>query len=424
MKSFKYGLIVFSWAIAFTLAARAGELPQAAPDEVGIVGAKLERTKAVIKDMIDKKQTAGVVTLVARRGKIVALDAAGMMDMEAGKPMQLDTIFRIYSMTKPITTVAAAILWEEGRFQLDDPVSKYLPEFKDLRVYAGNGSPPVPLKREVTIRDLMRHTSGLTYGLFGNTAVDQLYMKNKILDPENSLSEMVAKVHTMPLLYQPGTRFNYGVSTDVLGRLVEVISGKTLDEFFQERVLTPLDMKDTGFFVPEEKLSRFAANYGPDEKTGLRVIDAPVTSRYRTRPKLLSGGGGLLSTARDYARLCQMLLNGGELEGTRLLRKETVQQMTTNQLPPEAVPISLSLLKRPGVGFGLGFSVRVAKSAAEPGADRIGEYGWGGYASTHFWISPRDELFVVLLQQYTPFTPRLESALKPIIYDAIVNGAH
>ena len=205
---------------------------EAPPEEVGISSAKLERAKAVIKDMVAKKQTAGVVALVARRGKVVALDATGMMDIEAGKPMQTDTIFRIYSMSKPITTVAAAILWEEGRFQLDDPVSKYLPEFKHLRVFAGSGKDPLPLKREVTIRDLMRHTSGLTYGLFSETPVDKIYREKNVLNRGSSLAEMVAKLGKIPLLYQPGTHFHYSVSTDVLGRLVEVVSGKTLDDFF------------------------------------------------------------------------------------------------------------------------------------------------------------------------------------------------
>ena len=423
MKPFKYVLFSCLCFVTLALAVRADELPQAPPEEVGISSAKLEHAKAAIKDMVDKKQTAGVVALVARRGKVVALDATGMMDIEAGKPMQTDTIFRIYSMSKPITTVAAAILWEEGRFQLDDPVSKYLPEFKHLHVFAANRRNPLPLKREVTIRDLMRHTSGLTYGLFSETGVDKIYREKKVLDRGSSLAEMVAKLGNIPLLYQPGTHFHYSVSTDVLGRLVEVVSGKTLDDFFQERIFTPLDMKDTAFFVPEDKVARFAANYGPDPKGGLKVIEATATSPFRSKPKLLSGGGGLCSTARDYARFCQMLLNGGVLDGTRLLHKETVQQMTSNQLPAEAMPISLGPLKRQGVGFGLGFSVCVAKTA-DPGSAVVGEYGWGGAASTHFWISPHDEMFVVLLQQYMPFTLRLETTLKPIIYDAIVNGAH
>jgi CubicO group peptidase (beta-lactamase class C family) len=198
-----------------------------------------------------------------------------------------------------------------------------------------------------------------------------------------------------------------------------VVSGKPLDEFFQERIFRPLDMKDTGFFVPEDKLARLAANYGPGDKGGLQIIDAPAQSRYRTRPKLLSGGGGLVSTARDYLRFCQMLVQGGDLQGTRLLRPETVRQMTTNQLPKEALPLRILDTTMPGVGFGLGFSVRLADVKPELGVP--GEYGWGGAASTHFWIAPKQELVVILLQQYMPFTPRLETALKPILYEGLKN---
>jgi CubicO group peptidase (beta-lactamase class C family) len=433
MKLAKYVALCWLYVALAAASVRAQEAPRGVPEEVGLSSAKLDRALAVAKDMVDKKQTAGVVSLIMRRGKVARLDTVGMMDIDAGKPMQPDTIFRIYSMTKPITTVAAAILWEEGRFQLDDPVSKYLPEFKNLRVYAGKGKEPEALKREVTIRDLMRHTSGLTYGVFTNTGVDAMYRDKKVLDPSSTLADMVAKLSTIPLLYQPGTHFHYGVSTDVLGRLVEVVSGKPFDEFLQERIFKPLDMKDTGFFVPQDKLARFAANYGPvgnvdplavirgSVPPGLKCIEAPATSRFRSKPKLLSGGGGLVSTARDYGRFCQMVLNGGELNGTRLLHKETVEQMTSNQLPPEAMPLSMSGFKREGVGFGLGFSVRVAKNDAEPGASSVGEYGWGGAASTHFWISPRQELVVILLQQFMPFTQRLEAAVKPIIYDAIVD---
>lgn len=276
MRSSKSGILL-ALLLAWTAGtARAAELPQARPEEVGIARAQLERGKAIVQAMVDKKETAGVVTLVARHGKVVQLDAQGLMDIEAGKPMQPDTIFRIYSMTKPITTIAAILLWEEGRFQLDDPVAKYLPELKGLRVHAGKGNETVAAQREMTIRDLMRHTSGLTYGVFGNTPVDQLYKEKQVLDPDSSLAEMVKKIGKLPLLHQPGTQFHYSVSTDVLGRLVEVVSGKPLDEFFQERIFRPLDMKDTGFFVPEDKLARLAANYGPGDKGGLRVIDAPA----------------------------------------------------------------------------------------------------------------------------------------------------
>jgi CubicO group peptidase (beta-lactamase class C family) len=416
MRAIRHVSLVCCFFLCAAMAAFAEELPRATPEEAGFSAPKLEKVKATVQAMIDKKETAGVLTIVARHGKIAQLETFGKMDIEADKPMQPDTIFRIYSMSKPITTTAAMMLFEEGRFQLDDPVSKYLPEFKGVRVYAGEGKEPIAPDRDMTIRDLMRHTSGLTYGLFGNSPVDKMYTAAKLFEAD-SLADMVQKISKQPLLYQPGTHFNYSVSTDVLGRLVEVISGKSLDEFFQERIFTPLDMKDTAFFVPEEKLARFAANYGPDEKKGLKVIDEPAKSRYRARPKILSGGGGLLSTARDYLRFCQMILNGGELQGIRLLKTETVQQMTTNQLPAEAMPINLGGNKQAGVGFGLGFSVREKGNVVLGAQD--GEYGWGGAASTHFWISPKQELIVVALQQYMPFSLKLELALKPVINAAI-----
>jgi CubicO group peptidase (beta-lactamase class C family) len=420
MKTLKHALVCWALFAGWAATACAEDSPRSLPEAVGLSSAKLERIRSVVQAMVDKNEVAGAVTVVARRGKVVHWETFGKMDIDSGKAMQPDTIFRIYSMSKPITTVAALLLWEEGRFQLDDPVSKFLPEFAGLRVHTGTGNDTVEAKREATVRDLMRHTSGLTYGLFSDTPVDRLYRQRLVLsDPKDSLSDLMAKLGKLPLLNQPGTRFQYSVSTDVLGRLVEVVSGTPLDAFFQERIFKPLDMKDTGFFVPEGKIARFAANYGPAEKGGLKVIDAPAQSRFRNRPRLLSGGGGLVSTARDYLRFCQMLVNGGELQGTRLLRAETVQQMASNQLPAEAMPLSL-VMPRPGLGFGLGFSVRVAKSILDPAAIP-GEYGWGGAASTHFWISPRHGLIVLALQQFMPYTSRLEASLKPIVYDSITD---
>ena len=415
--------VLGKWALcglAVVLAARpaaADELPMSPPEKVGLDGAKLDRAKAAVQAMVDKKEIAGAVVAVARHGKLARLDAVGRMDVEKDRAMRPDAIFRVYSMTKPITTVAAMILSEEGRLGLDDPVAKYLPEFRELRVHAGE-SGTAEAKRAMTVRDLMRHTSGLTYGVFGETPVDRLYRDNKVMAPGDSLAELVAKLGKLPLLHQPGTRFHYSVSTDVLGRVVEVASGKPLDEFFAERIFKPLDMRDTGFSVPADKMDRFTTNYGPGEKGGLKATDAPATSRYRQKPKFLSGGGGLVSTARDYVRFCQMLAGEGALPGTRLLRPETVRAMTRNHLPDEAMPLGVGGAKRPGVGFGLGFSVRVAPDKSEP-AGVVGEYGWGGAASTHFWISPKHNLVVVALQQYMPYNSRLENTLKPIIYEAV-----
>jgi CubicO group peptidase (beta-lactamase class C family) len=421
MKSLTRRLALCSLIVALSCAVRAGEIPQAAPQSAGISVTQLASAEKAVKDLVDKKEFAGAITLVARGGKIVEWQSVGMMDLAKNKPMQKDTIVRIYSMTKPITTVAAMMLNEEGKFQLDDPVSKYLPELKGLRVYVGPGDKTEPARREITIRDLMRHSSGFTYGLFGDSTVDHMYLKKNLLDRNISLQEFVSRLSTLPLKYQPGTKFNYSVSVDVLGRLVEVVSGQTLDAFFSERIFKPLDMVDTGFYVPAEKVDRFAVNYGPDRNGGLRVVDDPEKSPYLKPPKFFSGGGGLVSTARDYARFCQMMLNGGELEGTRLLKAETVAAMTRNQLPAEALPMampSLTAVPDKSLGFGLGFGVRTTASTSDPSAI-AGEYFWGGYASTGFVICPRDQTVIITLAQFLPLKTKLTDTFKRGVDESI-----
>jgi CubicO group peptidase (beta-lactamase class C family) len=395
------------------------ELPTAKPAEVGLSAEKLARVGSAVQALVADQKVAGAITMVARQGKIVYFEATGKRDIDADLPMERDTILRFYSMSKPVTSCAIMMLVEDGKIGLDDPVSKHLPEFKDTKVYVrvnGDGFETESAKREPTVRDLLRHTAGLTYGLFGNTPIDAKYNSVGVLTPTSTLTDMTKKLGALPLLYQPGTKWNYSVATDVLGRIVEVASSKSLDEFFAERIFRPLDMRDTGFFVPADKLARFAATHGISDAK-LTVTDSPATSAFRNRPTLLSGGGGLVSTARDYMRFCQMVAAGGELNGKRLLRAETVQEMTKNQLPDEAFPIAFGPIQRPGVGFGLGFSVQVNRDPLS--ANRVGEFGWGGAASTHFWISPKDELVVIALQQFMPFSMRLEQAIKPIVYDAI-----
>jgi CubicO group peptidase (beta-lactamase class C family) len=398
--------------------ARAGELPEATPKDVGLSAAKLERVKNLVQTAVDKHQTAGAVVLIARHGKVAYLQTFGHLSAKADKPMPPDAIFRIYSMTKPITTAAALMLYEEGKFTLDDPVSPYLPELKGLRVHTGKGDETVEAKCEMTIRDLMRHTAGLTYGMPNGTAVDKMYMAKGIDGPDLSLEEMVATLGKLPLQDQPGTRFQYSISTDVLARLIEVHSGKPIDEFLQDRIFRPLDMRDTGFIVPDDKLSRFAASHQLGDKGVLEVIDNPTTSRYRTRRKYLSGGGGLVSTARDYARFCQMLLNGGELQGVRILRPDTVKEMTRNQLPVAALPMRIGGFALPGLGFGLGVSVRLDTNASTPDP-AAGEFGWNGAASTYFWVAPKSEMVVIVLQQVQPYNYMLQMELQPAIYAAI-----
>lgn len=395
----------------------AGELPEVKPSDVGMSAKKLADVDTAVNALVTRKRLAGAIVMVARHGKVVLHKSYGQMDIEARKPMRNDTIVRIYSMTKAITSVAALILHDEGKLDLDAPVSKYIGAFKGLEVYGKEGN--VKPRREMIVKDLMRHTSGLTYGFFGNTPVDKMYREVKVMDRDSSLDVMCGKLGKIPLAYQPGKDWRYSLSVDVLGRVVEVVSKKSLDKFFAEHIFKPLDMKDTGFFVPDSKIDRFAANYNSDRKGKLTIKDAPKTSRYRKIPAHLSGGGGMVSTARDYMRFLVMIANGGELHGVRLLKTDTVKLMTTNQLPKGVGWIRLGY-HRIGIGFGLGLSVRVKSSDLEK-ASKVGECGWGGAASTHFWISPADGLAVVTLEQIQPYSHQTEAAVKGIIYDAIEN---
>ncbi len=401
----------------------AGELVRAKPESVGMSSEKLALITSVMQKKVENGNIAGAITIVARHGKIVYWEAVGLADLNTKKPMNPDALVRMYSMSKPITSVAVLMLVEQGKLGLDEPLAKYLPAFEKVQVFQELKDGELLLekpKRPISIRDLLRHTSGLTYGFFGNTPIDLQYRKADVLSLDSTLADAAIKLSEIPLLYQPGTRFNYSVSTDVLGRVVEVASGQAFDQFLKQHILTPLEMKDTGFFVPENKLNRFTANHGYELTGALRVTEAPQQSRYRKAPKLFSGGGGLVSSAEDYLRFCQMLLNEGELNGKRLLKKETVQAMTQNQLPKSAYPIDLNGPRR-GVGFGLGFSVVVEKTNYTQ-LSHLGEYGWGGAASTHFWVSPKDDLAVVVLTQLMPFTYQMENAVKPLVYDAILDA--
>jgi CubicO group peptidase (beta-lactamase class C family) len=407
-------LVALASVLLFLARAGAEEIARTTPEEMGLSAVKLDQVKTSVQNMVDEQRTSGAVVLVARRGKIVYVESIGKMDLATGKAMRPDAIFRMYSMTKPITSVAALMLADDGKLALDDAVSQYLPKFEGLRVHTGKGDETVPADREMTVRDLLRHTSGLTYGFLGDTAVDRLYRANKIGDREDTLADLVRKLGKLPLEHQPGEHFNYSYSTDVLARVVEVAGGQPFDEFLLERIFRPLDMRDTGFAVPDDKSDRFTASHRRG-KDGLEVGDAAETSLFREKPKFLSGGGGLVSTARDYLRFCQMLLNGGEFQGKRLLRAETVRAMTTNQLPPEALPMKVGGVPLAGVGFGLGVAVRLED---KPDA-AAGEYSWGGAADTAFWIAPRPELVVIVLQQLQPATSELQLALRPVIYGAI-----
>jgi CubicO group peptidase (beta-lactamase class C family) len=393
----------------------AAELPTVNPAEVGLSGQALSRVDAKMEELIKDEKLAGGIVVIARKGKIAHFKPYGLRDKEAKLSMEKDTIFRIYSMTKAITSVAALMLHEEGKLGLDDPLSKFFPTLKDLKVHTKDGL--VALKREPTVSDLMRHTAGLTYGKTKISAVDQAFKQAKMLDRNLAIKPMMSGMSSVPLVFQPGTDWRYGCATDVLGGVIEVASGQKLDTFFQERIFKPLGMKDTGFFVPKDKVERFAVNYNyKDER--LSVKDATKTSKYLENPTFLSGGGGLCSTADDYARFLLMVSNGGKLGKERLLKKKTVRLMTTDQVPKGGGWVTFGEQIREGVGFGLGFSVRVKMSDWDPDG-RVGEYGWGGAASTHYWISPKDDLVVLTLEQVMPYSFNTEFAIKGLIYDAL-----
>ncbi len=404
----------------------------AAPHDVGLSVEGLERITATAQKFIDDEKLAGAVTIVGRRGKVAHFEAYGMMDIEVGKPMQRDTIFRIYSMTKPTAAVGVMMLCEEGKLELDAPASNYMPEFSDMKVVVDPDADEVEgvdAEREMTVRDLLRHSSGLPGAalyMTNKSALGVLYREAGLHRlHEGNLQDMVEKLGTIPLLYQPGTKWHYSISADVLGRLIEIVSSQSFDVFLAERIFEPLGMEDTAFYVPADKIDRFSGMYGPSPDGGLQSVEAAAggTGNYSATsfielPKLLSAGGGLVSTASDFMRFCLMLSNKGTLAGKRLLKAESVELMTRNQLPEHLIPLD----KKPddrysGLGFGLGVSVRVYQTDWVP-ASQIGEYGWIGGTSTEFWISPRDELVAITLAQHMPFS-ELSETVKPLVYEAL-----
>jgi CubicO group peptidase (beta-lactamase class C family) len=402
------------------------------PESVGLSKDRLERiTRHLENRYIRPGKIAGCLTLVARKGEVAYQAALGSMDLERGKAMAEDTIFRIYSMSKPITSVALMMLYEEGAFELSTPVHKFIPEWKNLRVYRQGRYPNFLTEscaRPMTIRDLFTHMSGLTYGFMERTNVDSAYRRLKLggAEPGATLADMVQKLSELPLEFSPGTAWNYSVSTDILGHLVEVISGQRFDDFLEERVFARLGMIDTGFSVPGEKIDRFAANYARGPKKELRLEDDPQDSPYGREVTFFSGGGGLVSTANDYLRFCQMLQNGGELEGQRILGRKTIELMTCNHLPGDADLTEFSIglfgeVEFEGTGFGLGFSVNQGPQRA--GAiGSAGEFAWGGAASTIFWIDPKEELTVIFMTQLMPSrTFNFRGQLKSIVYSSIVD---
>lgn len=387
-------------------------LPHATPEDVGLSTAGLARLGSVMRGEIERGRVPGAVALVARRGRLAYFESYGRRDPRSPDPMARDSIFRIYSMTKPIVSVAAMMLWEEGRFLLSDPIDKYLPELGRPKVAVVRGAEIelVDAERPITIQDLLRHTSGLTYEFRGSGPVHKMYMAERIYSRNQSNADQVAALAKLPLLHQPGTKWEYSRSTDVLGRLIEVLSGLTLGEYLQRHIFAPLGMVDTAFYVPAAGHGRLAEAFAKDPDTGAGVQLINV----QDAPKFESGGGGLVSTAGDYARFLQMLLNGGRLDGVRFLSRKTLELMTADHLGPITGAPDLLL---PGYGFGLGFAVRLQPGIAHvPGS--VGQYFWGGLAGTTFWVDPAEALFAIMLIQGPGQRDYFRNLFRDLVYAA------
>ena len=383
-------------------------LPMAAPEDVGVSAERLQEIAPTLQGYVDKGQLPGFLTVIARKGKIAHFETIGMRDVENKKPVEPDTIFRIYSMSKPITSVAVMVLYDEGRLQLDDPVEMYIPAFKDMKVYNKEQTETHAAKNKMTVKHLLTHTSGLTYG-WGDKPIDKLYGELKIFKRGSGLAEMAEKLGDIPLVFEPGERWNYGVSTDVLGYLVEVVSDMPFEEFLQTKIFKPLGMVDTAFSVPQVKVERFAALYRPTEEGGLRLArNAPLANDDVSF--FPSGGGGLVSTAADYLRFCQMLLNGGELDGVRILKSDTVELMRYphHQYGKDGA-------------FGLGFHV-VTRKDDDKNKRSTGAYSWGGAAATTFWIDPEKELIGILMTQLMNNRYPFQGEFRKFTYQALLDA--
>jgi CubicO group peptidase (beta-lactamase class C family) len=418
MKKYRFLQLNLAWIfiamVTLGLSSQASELTAVAPSEVGMSAKKLEKVSETVNGLIEKKRLAGASVIIARKGQVCFFETYGKMDIERDKAMTKDAIFRIYSMSKAITTSAVMQLVEQGKISPDDPIGKFIPEMKEMTVFTKDGIKPA--KNPITVAQLMTHTSGLVYrdkGEYGRILSDA-----KALDKKNTLKQMVEKMGSSPVKFEPGTDWEYGSSIDVLGRLVEVVAEQPFEDYMAEKIFKPLAMEDTAFYVPKDKVSRFAANYTSDKKGKLTLRDDPEKSPYLNKPNLPSGGGGLVGTISDYMRFLLALRNGGELNGKRFLKEETVKLMRENHVSKEVGWIKFGSQVRDGVGYGFGFSVCVEPSKFDS-ARKVGDYGWGGAASTHYWVSPKDDLVVVTMEQTMPYDFMLETALKPLISAAV-----
>jgi len=418
------------------------------PDDFGMSPKRLERIRGWLRSHVEAERLAGASVLINKGGQNIYYQTAGYRDLESRKPIEPDTIFRIYSMTKPITTLAAMMLYEEGVFQLDDPIARFLPKFEKMDMLVGGDAdnPQLePARSLITMRQLMTHTSGLTYDFFKTSAVDALYRENGITfsSAKGSLADMVRRLAEQPLLFHPGDRWNYGFSTDVLGRVIEVMSGMPLDCFFKERIFEPLGMTDTAFRVDDARVDRFAANYTsdsrplppaigpeptelpPEQTGGLKLFDPAAGGSFTTPGNLPSGGGGLTSTTLDYLLFCRMLRNGGVLDGQRLIGRKTLDYMRTNHLPGTMADMGVPRFNNAhmgaGLGFGLGFAV-ILDPVRSQTMGSTGEYFWTGMANTQFWMDPVEDLFVIQMAQLVPsaYVP-LRRELRTFVYQALVD---
>jgi CubicO group peptidase (beta-lactamase class C family) len=400
------------------------------PENVGMSSERLDRVKGVTHAYVDRGKLPGVQTIISRRGEIVHHDCYGFTDVNTEVAVTPETIYRIYSMTKPITSVGLMMLFEEGHFLLENPVHRFLPEFTDVQVWDGGtaDAPETrPPARAMTVHDVLTHLSGLTYGFHFQHPLDELYRAHGLGDfsePSFDLAEGVERMASLPLLFDPGTRWNYSMSTDVCGRLIEVMSGQPLDEFLRDRILDPLQMGDTGFHAPESDLGRCSPLYVRGADGSLKVM-APAQTMVEP-PKFLSGGGGFVGTAPDYLRFCHMLANGGELDGVRLLSPRTVRYMARNHLPDgkllnEIGQSTFSEAAMEGTGFGLGFSI-IEDAAALQNLASEGEFAWGGAASTAFWVDPAEDICAVFMTQLLPSdTYPIRRQLRAAVLQAVID---
>lgn len=398
----------------------------ASPESVGISSDRLQRINTKMQDYVDNKNVPGFITLIARKGQVIHYETCGQRDVEHGLPMEKDTIFRIYSMTKPITSVALMMLYEQGKFQLFDPVSKYIPEFGKTKVLKGMsfmGPELVGQETPMTIHHLLTHTAGLSYGFYYDSIIDEQYRHSAFRDPSLELGEKMRRMASLPLRFQPGTHWFYSIATDVCGYLVEVLSDMPFQDFLQENIFDPLGMIDTAFYVSEDKLDRFAALYQHNFLDGsFHLFEGSPhipKQKFTVMPNSPSGGGGLISTTEDYLKFAQMMANKGELEGIRLLGRRTIEYMAQNHLKPELMPFGHGSDMKYGMGFGLGVSMVLDPAQTEV-MSSVGNYGWGGAAATNFWVDPVEDMVCIIMTQLMDNMLPFQSDFRVLTYQAMV----